>query len=156
MLLKESYRIYMILFRQAANCKYRSQLYSILNIWINSPKYLMHRIIISNWLILQLDKTHYSDVIMSAMASQITSFSIVYSTVCSDEDQRKHQSYASFSPVTGEFCPPRASNAEKVSIWWRHRATWKRFYGENLIILSIFVRFNSLVLRQSFDETTTS
>ena len=24
------------------------------------------------------------------------------------------------SPVTGEFPAPRASNAEKVSIWWRH------------------------------------
>ena len=33
---------------------------------------------------------HYSDVIMSAMSSQITSVSIVYSTVCSGADQRKH------------------------------------------------------------------
>ena len=35
---------------------------------------------------------HYNDVIMSAMASQITGISIVCSTVCSDADQRKHQS----------------------------------------------------------------
>ena len=33
-----------------------------------------------------------SDVIMSAMASQITGILIVCSTVCSDTDQRKHQS----------------------------------------------------------------
>ena len=38
---------------------------------------------------------HYSDAIMSAMASQITSVSIVYSTVCSGTDQRKHQSSSS-------------------------------------------------------------
>ena len=37
---------------------------------------------------------HYSDVIMSAMASQITSLGIVHSTVCSGADQRKYQSFA--------------------------------------------------------------
>ena len=41
--------------------------------------------------------THYSDVIMSAMASQITSISIVYWTVCSGADQRTHQSSASLA-----------------------------------------------------------
>ena len=40
-------------------------------------------------------RIHYSDVIMSVMASQITSASIVCSTVCSGADQRKHQSSAS-------------------------------------------------------------
>ena len=34
---------------------------------------------------------HYSDIIMTATASQITSLTIVYSTVYSDADQRKHQ-----------------------------------------------------------------
>ena len=38
---------------------------------------------------------HYSDVIMGAMASQITSPTIVYSTVYSGADQGKHQSPAS-------------------------------------------------------------
>ena len=38
---------------------------------------------------------HYGDVIMGAMASQITSFTIVYSIVYSDADQRQHQSSAS-------------------------------------------------------------
>ena len=33
---------------------------------------------------------HCNDVIMSVMASQITSLTIVYSTVYSDADQRKH------------------------------------------------------------------
>ena len=44
---------------------------------------------------------HYSDVIMSAIASQITSVSIVYSTVCWGADQRKHQSSASLAFVRG-------------------------------------------------------
>ena len=38
---------------------------------------------------------HYNDVIMGAIASEITSLTIVYSTVYSDADQRKHQSSAS-------------------------------------------------------------
>ena len=41
--------------------------------------------------------THYSDVIMSRMASQITSLTIVYSTI----DQRKHQRPASLAFVRG-------------------------------------------------------
>ena len=69
---------------------------------------------------------HYNDVIMGAMASQITSLPTVYSTVYSCINQRKHQRSPSLalwgnSPVTGEF--PALSNAENVSIWWRHHAT---------------------------------
>ena len=44
---------------------------------------------------------HYSDVIMGAMASQITSLTIVYSTAYSGADQRKHQSSASLAFVRG-------------------------------------------------------
>ena len=44
---------------------------------------------------------HNGDVIMGAIASQITSLSIVYSTVYSDADQRKHQSSASLVFVWG-------------------------------------------------------
>ena len=42
---------------------------------------------------------HYGDVIMDAIASQITSLTIVYSIVYSDADQRKHQSSASLALV---------------------------------------------------------
>ena len=45
--------------------------------------------------------THYCDVIIGALASQITSLMIVYSTVYSDADQRKHQSFASLAFVRG-------------------------------------------------------
>ena len=33
---------------------------------------------------------------------------------------------ATNSPVTGEFPAQRASNAENVSIWWRHHILWIR------------------------------
>ena len=48
---------------------------------------------------------HYGDVIMSAMASQITGLTIVYSTVYSGADQRKHQCSASlaFAWIWSEF-----------------------------------------------------
>ena len=44
---------------------------------------------------------HYIDVIMTTMASQITSLMVVYSTVYSNADQRKHQSFASLAFVWG-------------------------------------------------------
>ena len=44
---------------------------------------------------------HYDDVIMSTMASQITSPTVVYSTLYSDADQRKHQGSASLAFVWG-------------------------------------------------------
>ena len=48
---------------------------------------------------------HYNDVIMSAMASQITGVSIACSTICSGVDTR-------------------ASNAGNISISWRHHVFW--------------------------------
>ena len=58
-------------------------------------------------------KTHYHDVTMGTMASQITSLAIIYSSVYSDADQRKHQSSASLAfvrsphkgPVTRKMFP---------------------------------------------------
>ena len=44
---------------------------------------------------------HYCDVIMGSMASQITSLTIVHSTVYSGAHQRKHQSSASLAFVRG-------------------------------------------------------
>ena len=57
---------------------------------------------------------------MGVMASQITSLMIVYSTVYSGADQRKHQSSVSLAfvrrihRVPGEFPAQMASYAEKV------------------------------------------
>ena len=68
--------------------------------------------------------SHYSDGIMGAVASQITSLTIVYSTVHAGADQRKHQSSASLAFVHGIHRWPvnspaqMASNTENISIWW--------------------------------------
>ena len=44
---------------------------------------------------------HYNDVMMGAIASQITSLTIVFSTVYSDADQRNHQSSVPLAFVQG-------------------------------------------------------
>ena len=69
---------------------------------------------------------HYNDVIMSAMASQITSLAILYSTVYSRRRSTETSKLRvtclcqGNSPVTDECPAQKTSNAEKVSIWWRH------------------------------------
>ena len=59
---------------------------------------------------------------MSAMASQNSSLTIVYSTVYSKKTLKLRVTglCAGNSPVTGEFTAQRASDAENVSISWRH------------------------------------
>ena len=64
---------------------------------------------------------------MGAIASQITSLTIVYSLVYSDRSKKTSKLHVTglcvgHSPGTSEFPAPMASNAEKVSIWWRHHA----------------------------------
>ena len=63
---------------------------------------------------------HYNDVIMGTIASQTTSLTIVYSIVCSDADQRKHQSSASLAFVRGihrgEFPAQMASYHDVIMI----------------------------------------
>ena len=54
-----------------------------------------------------IDQMHYSDIIMSVMASPITGVSIVCPTVGSGADQRKHQSSASLAFVQEEFTGDR-------------------------------------------------
>ena len=46
---------------------------------------------------------HYNDVVMGAIASQITSLTILFPTVYLDTDQRKHQSLPSLAFVCGQF-----------------------------------------------------
>ena len=59
---------------------------------------------------------HYSDVIMNTMSSQITSLTIVYSTVYSGADEKKHQSSASLAFVNGiDWWPVNSSHKEPVT-----------------------------------------
>ena len=65
---------------------------------------------------------------MSTMASQITSLTIVYSTVYLRRRSKETSKLRATglcvgnSPVTGEFPATRASNAENVNIWRRQHA----------------------------------
>ena len=61
---------------------------------------------ISNAFVLMSMPIHYSEVKMDMMASQITSITIVFSTVYSDADQRKFQSSASLAFVRGNHRGP--------------------------------------------------
>ena len=69
---------------------------------------------------------HYSDVMKTGMASQSINLTIVYSNFYSGADQKKTSKLrvtglcTGSSPVTGEYFVQSASNAENVSIWWRH------------------------------------
>ena len=71
---------------------------------------------------------HCNDVIMGAIASQITSLTIVYWTVYQDADKKKTSKlrvtwpYAGNLPVNLELPLQMTSNTENVSIWWRHHA----------------------------------
>ena len=78
---------------------------------------------------------------MSAVASQITSVSIVCSTVGSSPKQRIHQSSESLAFATGEFPAQMASDAENISIWWRHHV-----YG--LDVNEAMIKFFKSVIRQ--------
>ena len=73
-----------------------------------------------------INPIHNNDVIMSAMVYQLTSLTIVYSTVysrCRSKKTSKLQVTGlcqGNSLVKGEFPAQRAGNAENLSIWWRH------------------------------------
>ena len=91
---------------------------------------------------------HYTDVTMSAMVSQITSFTIVYSTNHLIGRWSKKTPklcvvglWERNSPVTGEFPARRASNTENVSIWWRNHAILG--FALALVILSISTGCNT-------------
>ena len=78
---------------------------------------------------------------MGAMvSSQITSLTIVYSTVYSGADKKTSKLCvtglcAGNSPVTGEFPAQKASNAENVSIWWRHHVLFNYVIQTTTLIL---------------------
>ena len=62
---------------------------------------------------------HYNDVIMSSMASQITSVSIVCPTGVQAQIIENIKAPSQW-PLWGRFTEQRASNAENVPIWWGH------------------------------------
>ena len=89
---------------------------------------------------------HYIEVIMTTMTSQITSLTVVYSTVYSDAYQRKHQSSASLAFVWGihrERWIPRTKGQLcgkffhlMTSSWNFKRSLWKLV---NVMSLSLWM-----------------
>ena len=70
---------------------------------------------------------YYSDAIMNALAALINGVPIVYTTVCSGADDRKHQSSASLAFVWGiHWWPVNSSHKRWV--------TQKRFLSDNVIM----------------------
>ena len=71
---------------------------------------------------------HYSDVIIGEMASQIPSITIVYSTVFSGADQRKHQTprhWRLWGDFTDDWWISRTNGQERGKYFhlWRHHGT---------------------------------
>ena len=83
------------------------------------------------------DFHHYSHVIMSAMASQITGPSTVYPTVYSGADKRKQQSSASLSLVRGI-----------------HR--WPMNSPHKLLVTGIMFPFNDVIMHTSWSKQRAS
>ena len=71
--------------------------------------------------------SHYDDVIMTAMASQITSLMIVYSAVYSGRDERKYQSSASLAFVRG-------IHRWLVNSPHKGLVTWKMFAFDDVVM----------------------
>ena len=88
---------------------------------------------------------HYSDVMMGTIASQITSLTIVLLNQLFRRRSKKTSKLrvtglcAGNSPATGEFPAQMASNAENVSISWRHHGS-PRF-------VEFYTRYGQLYLK---------
>ena len=73
------------------------------------------------------------------MVSQITGVLLVSSTVCSKEISKLWVTgiCEENPPVAGGFPSQRASNAENVPIWWRHRAVYCHDESDQLDMFAI-------------------
>ena len=87
-----------------------------------------------------ISSLHYNDVIMSTMASQNhlphdCLLNRLYRLISKKASKLRVTGLrARNSPVTGDFLAQRASNAENVSIWWRHHdLLFKTLSGSGVI-----------------------
>ena len=74
---------------------------------------------------------------MTMMASQITSLTVVYWIVIRAQIKEnikapRHWPLCEEFTGTGEFPAQRASNAENVSIWWRHHDIGGEWFIQNI------------------------
>ena len=88
--------------------------------------------VVGKILLLVVQQTHYNDVILGTMASKITSLTIIYSSVYSGADQRKHQSSASLAFVRGTHRWP-------VNSPHKGPVTRKMFPFDDVIVVFVIV-----------------
>ena len=106
-----------------------------------------------NYVVLLLSFVHHSDVIIRAMASRITNVSIVYSTVCSGANQRKHQSSASLAFVRGihwwpGYSPHKGSATRKMFQFDDVTMVSKRCPGDVLTLW--WMQFSSIINNEDY------
>ena len=96
-----------------------------------------HSVILSTrYIVLKLK--HSDDVIMTMLASQITSLTVVYSIVYSDVNQRKHQSSASLAFVrefTGDRWISRTNGQLRGKCFHLMTSSWTSWWVGSSIIL---------------------
>ena len=93
----------------------------IITLTFDLSPYINTVIMLRKMMILFVDvqsECHYSDVIISTMGSQITSLTIVYSTVYSGADGKTHQSSASMAFVRGIHWWP-VNSLHKGPVMWK-------------------------------------
>ena len=99
---------------------------------------------------IHFESVHYSDIIMSAVASQITNISIV----CHSFKRRSKKAQKlcvtglceGNPPVTDGFSSQRASNAENISIPWLHHGDTHVNTSDNksaLVLVQVMARHRS-------------
>ena len=102
------------------------------------------------------EKSHYSGVIMSGIPSQITGFSIAFSTVCSGADQRKYQSSVPLAFVRGIHRSPvdsphkgpvtrKMTSSCPENLRWSKPAEWLLSSGINKLKKSLTVYYCMLL-----------
>ena len=96
----------------------------------------------------------YNDVIMGAMASQITSLTIVNSIVYSDADKKKHQSSASLAlcgEFTGDPWIPRTNGQLRGKCFHLMTSSWR--FPSHLLPLSLHSTSRQMYWRATFETS---
>ena len=98
------------------------------------------------WGVVSLGVSFYGDVIIRANVYQITGVSMVFSTICSGADQRKHQSCASLAFVKGSHRWP-------VNSLHRGPVTQKMFPFDDVIMFHMMTSCNGFLHYRSFHQS---
>ena len=93
----------------------------------------------------------YSDVIMSAMVSQITDISIVFLTVCSGADKKNIKAprqWPLWRETTGDQWLPLTKGKWRGKGFHLMTSSWHMHWNRNVVILTIFSPLNNFSCSQ--------